>query len=276
MAALRLLAVLLAGPVFAQTGGSTGSPYYTPDSIANAATNTPGPFAPNTFVTIYGENLSFLTGTITPSLIQTGSLPTALPQVGVRVLLDLSPAPLYLVSPNQINFLIPASFTSGRVKLQVVRDAVAGPPVELTIQTSAPGIFTTPDGLAVATHADGSLINADAPARPGEVIVLYAGGLGATSPATPVNRLVNDAAQVARIREFQAWLNGVALDLHRIYYAGVTPGFAGLFQVNLQLPDDTPDDPELRIGYPDQMSPAGTQLIVRAGPPPAGSAGNRR
>ncbi len=57
-------------------------------------------------------------------------------------------------------------------------------------------------------------------------------------------------------------LNGVAIDPSLIQYAGVTPGFAGLFQINVQLPGDAPSSPEIQIGYPNLMSPAGRILPV--------------
>ena len=43
-------------------------------------------------------------------------------------------------------------------------------------------------------------------------------------------------------------------------YAGVTPGYAGLYQVNLFLPDDVPPNPQIQIGWAGQMSPG--QLIL--------------
>jgi uncharacterized protein (TIGR03437 family) len=58
-------------------------------------------------------------------------------------------------------------------------------------------------------------------------------------------------------------LNGVAVDSRRIYYVGVTPGYAGLFQINVRLPDDAPPDPEIRVGTSDRMSPEGRYLPLQ-------------
>jgi uncharacterized protein (TIGR03437 family) len=59
------------------------------------------------------------------------------------------------------------------------------------------------------------------------------------------------------------WINGTPVDPVRILYAGVVPGYAGLYQVNLRLPDGSPPNPELRIGWTSQMSPAQLYLPLQ-------------
>ena len=54
-----------------------------------------------------------------------------------------------------------------------------------------------------------------------------------------------------------------ALSVKRVFYAGLTPGFAGLYQINVQLPDNAPPNPEIRIGFADQQSPAGRVLPLQ-------------
>ena len=58
-------------------------------------------------------------------------------------------------------------------------------------------------------------------------------------------------------------LNGTAADTWRIPYAGVTPGSAGLYQINLQLPDSPGIDPEIRVAMGAQTSRAGLKLAAR-------------
>jgi uncharacterized protein (TIGR03437 family) len=55
-------------------------------------------------------------------------------------------------------------------------------------------------------------------------------------------------------------INGTALAPSSILYAGVAPGFAGLYQVDVRLPDQLPANPEIRLGVAGIMSPAGLIL----------------
>ncbi len=166
------------------------------------------------------------------------------------------------MSPTQVNALIPTNLLPGPVTLQVVLSGRAGPPVTLRLEESAPALFEAAGRTVIATHGNGPPITPDSTAAPGETVVLYATGLGPTAPQTLPNRIPTAAARLTNTA-FQVWLNGVPVPRERILYAGVTPGFAGLFQVNLQLPPDAPKDPEIPVGTPDRMSPPGPVLPVQ-------------
>ena len=238
-----------------------GFPIYSAGSIANAAANVSGSYAANTLISIYGTNLAFNTQAITGTDIRNGNLPTSLGSTPVRVLLDGQFANLYYVSPHQVNALIPPQLLPGPVTIQVLSSNRAGPPVVLTLEESAPGLFETDDHFVVATHGNGPVITSDAPAAPGEIVVLYATGLGPTNPLTPPNKIPSAPAKLTA--PIQVWLNGTLVAKERILYAGVTPGFAGLFQINVQLPVEVSTSPEIRIGNSGRMSPAGRFLRIR-------------
>jgi uncharacterized protein (TIGR03437 family) len=53
------------------------------------------------------------------------------------------------------------------------------------------------------------------------------------------------------------------LSADRIKYAGVTPGYAGLYQINLALPDSPGQDPEIRVAIGDQSTPSGLKLACQ-------------
>jgi uncharacterized protein (TIGR03437 family) len=114
--------------------------------------------------------------------------------------------------------------------------------------------------FAIATRPDGSVITRDAPARGGEVIILYATGLGATDPRVPMGQIATQAAPIVRMSEFRVWLGAAELPRESVLYAGVTPGFAGLFQINVRLPGVIGRNPEVQVGFPDVRSPAGMRL----------------
>lgn len=262
-AAFPLLAMLLSG-LSHGAGGSAGSgaPFYSAASIVNAATNQPGALAPNTIITIYGEDLSWETRALTASDIDGTALPTKLPGTGVTVLVANVPAPIYFVSPGQVNVLIPSNLRPGKARLQLARDGRAGPEVEITLASAAPALFLAQEATAVVTRADGSIVGRDDPAHPGEIVVLYATGLGPTSPETPYGMIPTGAAQLERLADFRVLLGGREVDPRLVLYAGAAPGFAGLYQVNLWLPDNAPRDPQVRLALGDAVSVTGVLLPV--------------
>lgn len=250
--------VLLAALVLVQSSGS--GPYYTADSIANSAANVTGLYAPNTFVTIYGQNLAYTTRALAASDISGGMLPTVLGSTGVRVLINNIPANIYYVSPTQVNLLIPTSLIPGPVMLQLVVDSLAGPAIPIMLESAAPSLFQSDATTVLAVHLNGSTITAASPAQPGEVVVLFASGLGPTNPAAIPNQIPQQAASVTPISSFSMLINGAAVNPQQILYAGVVPTFAGLFQINVQLPNDAPSNPQIQIGYAGIMSPVGRVL----------------
>lgn len=253
--------LLIPGLLLAQS--DPGFPLYSSGSVANAAANTPDLYAANTLISIYGTNLAFGTQAISATDIRNGMMPTSLGSTPVRVLLDNQFASLYYVSPHQVNALIPPHLLPGVVTLQVVLSGRAGPAVPIKLEDSAPGLFETEDHFVVATHGNGPVVTAESPATRGEIVVLYATGLGPTSPMTLPNRIPGAPAKLTKMAAFQVWLNGVPVPQDHVLYAGVTPGFAGLFQINVRLPDEAPMDPEIRVGNSERMSPPGRYLKLR-------------
>jgi uncharacterized protein (TIGR03437 family) len=67
---------------------------------------------------------------------------------------------------------------------------------------------------------------------------------------------------IQRLSDLKVYLGGTAINPASILYAGLTPGSAGLYQINLVLPDNLGTDPEIRVVIADQSSPAGLKLAV--------------
>ncbi len=252
---------MLAALVLVQASGS--GPYYTAQSIANSAAGIAGFYAPNTFVTIYGQNLAYTTASLTASEVSGGTLPTVLGGTGVRVLINNIPANIYYVSPTQVNLLIPTSLIAGPAMLQLVVDSLAGPAISIMLQTAAPGFFQSDATTVLGIHLNGSTITAASPATSGEIVVLFASGLGPTNPAAIPNQIPQIAASVTPLSSFSMLINGVAVNPQQILYAGVVPTFGGLFQINVQLPGNLPPNPQIQIGYAGTLSPAGRVLPLQ-------------
>lgn len=255
---MRWWLFLLPGLLWAQS--ELGFPSYTAASVANAAANVANLYAPNTILSIYGVNLALGTRALTQADIASGSLPTVLGSV--RVLVNGQFANLLFVSPTQVNVILSTDIAPGSATLQLGSNAKFGPLLRLELAESAPGLFES-DGFVIATHGNGPLVTADDPARPGEILVLYATGLGPTNPLSPSNRLATIAAPLTRRSEFEVRLNDVPVPKNLIEYVGLTPGFAGLYQINVRMPQDVPPDPEIRVGTAGRLSPAGRFLHLR-------------
>ena len=262
-AALLLLAGLLFGfAARADNPPPSESPSYSGTSIVNAADNQPGWLAPNTIATIYGSELAYATRAMTSDDIHGGVLPTVLPGTGVRVIVGGILAVIYFVSPAQVNFLVPSLLLPGSSHVQLVIDGKAGPEIQVQLLPAAPAFFQLDPQTVVATRADGSVITAGTAAKPGEYVVLYATGLGETTPPLIYGQVPVGAATLKNINDLKVMLDGVAMDASRIAYAGIAPGFAGLYQINLKLPDSVGANPEIRIGLGAQLSRAGLKLPV--------------
>src|SRR3974377_2103971 len=89
---------------------SGAAPAYSSDSIVNGADFAPGPFSPNSFVTIFGSDLSFYTASL-PQSTTVSPLPYEL--ANVRVYVNNYSAPLIFVCPTQINLLVPSNLKPG-------------------------------------------------------------------------------------------------------------------------------------------------------------------
>jgi uncharacterized protein (TIGR03437 family) len=146
------------------------------------------------------------------------------------------------------------------VVLQLVNDSIAGPAVPIPLGNAAPALFQMDATTVIATHGNGPLVTGAAPAKRGEVVVVYATGLGITTPPAIANQIPQSLAPLADMGTFQVLLNGTPVDKKAILYAGVTPGFAGLFQINVLLPADAPANPEIRVSSSGVLSPAGRTI----------------
>lgn len=239
------------------------APSYTAASIVNAATNKPGPLAPLGLVSLYGSALAVVTRAITGDDVRNGQLPTTLIGTGVSIAIDNVTVPILFVSPGQINFLIPGNIRTGNRRLRVLSNGKAGPEVAIEIANTSPGLFQMDAEAVIATRPDGSLVSPEAPAQPGEILVIYAAGLGAVQPSISGLMIPFTAATITARSEFAVLLNEKPVPDGDILYAGLTPGFAGLYQINCRLPEDTPPNPEIRLRLPGQTSPPKLHLAVR-------------
>ena len=246
-----VLAVLCAG-----TARAAG-PSYTAAGIVNASSYASGPFAPNSILSVFGTGLAR-----SPQAAPAGAtVPTELNYVRVYVQDQL--VPLLFVSETQVNFIMSSVQKPGPVRVRVVTEGLSGPEVTVTLVDSAPSLFPNlnADGYALATSADNRLLTPDAPAHPGDIIVIWITGLGRTSPNPNPGEVPNYAAQVVAPASLKVTLGSMSIDPSLVKYAGLTPGWAGLYQINLYIPEGVGTDPELRVAG--DVTASGLKLAIR-------------
>ena len=236
------------------------APAVTAANIVSAATSVAGPLAPNSWVTIFGSNLGVTTRGWADSDFVNGHIPFSLD--GVSVLLNQFGAPrlayVGYVSPTQVNFLLPSDLFVTATTVQVRNPAGTNTAVPITVQANACQLFTL-DGKSVAgTHASGVLLGKTAPAAPGETIVVYATGLGATSPALIPGQVPAVAASLATLPVVT--IGGTAAT---VAFAGAVPGTAGVYQINVQVPSTAPNGDLPLIVVVGTASSASTLLTVQ-------------
>jgi len=227
------------------------TPLINEGGVVNAADYTPQ-VAPGMIVSIFGSELA--PGVEVATVIP---LPTVLLGVRVEVVdaTGVRTAPLFFVSPGQINAQLPFGLTGSPVLVRVRSGDDVSNEVEVAIVAAAPRLFTkTLDGRgeAILTHADYSVVASNNPARAGEWVVLYLTGLGAVNP--PIN-----AGQPGGGGSYGGDLNWAVSKVTvlvdgqeaNLYFYGLTPNFVGLYQVNFQIPETA--------------MPGPAEIIVRAG-----------
>jgi uncharacterized protein (TIGR03437 family) len=242
-------------------GAARGAaPSYSAAGIVSTASYAPGPFASNTLITVFGAGLARSAQGLTAADIVDNHLPNELNYT--RVTIDDTPVPLLYVSEGQVNLLIPPKQANGPARVRVIREGQTGPEVTISIVDVSPALFVNATGFAIATHGDNSVITPEKPAAAGELIVIYAAGMGKTDTMPTNGELPPYAAQLVLRGTLLVLLDGVAFDPARVLYAGLTPKSAGLYQINVVLPKSG-SDPELRLSIGGVVSQTGVKLPLR-------------
>ena len=236
-------------------------PTYSAAGIVNASDYSTGPFAPNSVLSVFGSGLARSTYILGGSDIKGGILPFELNYA--RVYIQDQPVPLLFVSATQINFLVPTNLSVGPVRVRVVTEGVTGPEVVITLIESAPALFTINGGYAIATTAAGKLLTSDNPARSGDIIVIYATGLGRTSPNPITGEIPSYTGQMVAMPSLKVTLAGKPVDPMFVKYAGISPGSAGLYQINLEVPPGTDSDPQIVVSAGAAPDPTAFKLAIQ-------------
>ena len=229
-----------ASPVVSQTVNpqSSSAPVILPNGVVNAANPSAG-LASGTWLAIYGTNLSTTTRTWTQADFIGNNLPTSLDEVSVTI--NGKPAYVYYISPTQLNVLAPGDPTQGDVPVQVAHSDLFSTPMTVSKLGVGPAFFAysqnskyavAEDGVTYALIGPAGLLGSAATTRPatvGEVITLYATGLGETNPQYPDGQIIQTALPLVPAPHIT--IGGVAAT---VMYAGLVE--AGVYQINVMVP----------------------------------------
>ncbi len=244
----------------AATLSATGTaPLMTAGGVVHAATFVAGtPLAPGSLITIYGSNLADGTSAA-------GSLPLPQQANGVKVMLGSDVMPQLYTSSGQINVQVPFDLPANtQYQVTVQRDNALSVPEPLVVASGSPGIFTANQsgtGQGIILKSDGvTLVQPGSPATAGDTVVIYCTGLGAVSPSV-------QAGSPAPSSPLAKAVNPVTVQIGNqpatVAFAGLTPGSAGLYQINAVVPAGiTPSDTvPVSISVAGQTSPIVTMAV---------------
>jgi uncharacterized protein (TIGR03437 family) len=225
----------------AQPNSGTTIQNSVPLTCVSAASYAIVPLAPGSIVSGFGTQLA--TGVATATSLP---LPTSL--LSTRVLVNSIPASLFFVSPGQINFLLPETLTQGEGEVVVISIRTNGDEVisrgQIQVASTGPALFTADASGAGAPAGQTGRINGSNqfvydpqppyqsdPANPGRIIPAPIDVGTEARPAYLI--LYGTGFRNASAHSIQALMGG---DEVPILFFGANPDFAGLDQVNIQLP----------------------------------------
>ena len=239
-------------PLFPSAGITSAASY--------ARANTNG-IAPGEFITIFGSGLG-PTDLVTLTLDNNGVVTTSL--AGTRVLFDGTPAPLVYTSSGQLSVVAPQNLAGkSTVSVVVEYQKLQTTSVSYPVAATNPGIFTldtSGQGDGAIIRPDGTVINAGTPGVPGEILVLYGEGYGATSTPVPDGTLLSSVLP-APLAPVTLLIDGQPAE---IKYAGGAPSLiAGVLQVNFVVPPVGPGPHQIQLQVGSKTSPAGVILRTK-------------
>jgi uncharacterized protein (TIGR03437 family) len=170
---------------------------------------------------------------------------------GTQVFVNNTAAPLFFISGGQIDFEVPFEVSRGPATIHIVRNGQVGNMIYVDIAASVPrfllynggsyAVVNTPDSPPVVTGIPTH------PAKAGDILIVYAIGMGQTTPtietgeAAPTKPLDN----VPNVKVcFGGNTPFTKADCFTPSFAGLSPNFVGLYQLNVTVPAGLPSGTE--------------------------------
>ena len=198
----------------AEASGTINGPQTGAGSLVNAATFQRRGLAPGSLVSMFGLNLNGAT-------VQFGGIS----------------APILYASSSQLNLQVPWELQgTPTTTVTVTGNAIGNELESVAVAMSDPGIFSLgipQGGQGAIENVAGAVVDASSPAHAGDYILIFATGLGAVTNSPPTGAAAV-ASPLSRLFVYPtATVGGVSAP---VSFAGLAPGFIGLYQVNVQVP----------------------------------------
>jgi len=259
---------LLTVPV---TLAATPGPWFIRYGIANLGSYVNDAIAPGEPFVLFGGN-EFGPSVLAGAALDSGGLVATL--IGnTQVLFDSNPVPLsYVVDANgfgQLAGFAPFALDGkSQTLVQVIYNSVASPVVALPVLDAVPGLFTADQsggGPGAILNQDGTVNGPANPDAVGNVIALYGGGAGQTTPAGRDGAFAGVVAPLSTLNlPLKVFIDGIlAAD---VPYAGPAPQLEeGLFQINVRIPQGVhaPGDVSVLVQIGDKMTQPGVTVSVK-------------
>jgi endo-1,4-beta-xylanase len=206
-------------------------------SVTNAASFAAGFVAPGEIATLFGNNLTSATG-----INLTSSLPLPTDFLDVAVHVNGSPVPLFAIDnvngQQQINFQVPwevANQTTAAI--EVLHSGIVSQSVTVPVVAAQPGIIDYSSGgnnFGVILHANYQLADIGHPVQAGETVLIYCTGLGVVHSPPADGAAASGQTTIATP---VVTIGGISA---AVPFSGLAPGFVGLNQVNVVIPQGVP------------------------------------
>ncbi|HUO31834.1 MAG TPA: choice-of-anchor tandem repeat GloVer-containing protein [Bryobacteraceae bacterium] len=232
-------------------------------AVTNGASFAANRISPGAIATIFGTSLA-------TSTASSSSLPLPKTLGGASVTVNGTAVPLFYASPTQINFQVPYETAVGTASVIVSAGGASSGPFSTSVTAASPGIFQFGTNRAVAQNPNGSVNNTNNGVAAGSYIVAYLTGVGPLSNpvgdgvAAPSSPLSNATSS------FSATLGGQNAP---VFFLGLTPGFVGLAQANITIPQLSSGDYPLVITV-NGVASNGPLITVGSDPPAQGMNGS--
>lgn len=199
--------------------------------------------ARGSWIEIYGTNLAGDTRSWTESDFSGSTAPTSLDKTQVTI--GGQSAFIDYISPTQVNAQVPSTAGFGSQPVVVATSLGTSGATNVTVNVTQPGLWAPwtiggkqyvggqfPDGSTYALPVGAVAGITSRPAKPGDTLTFYGVGFGPVIPDTPAGQIAAGSTQLSSPLEID-FSDTAQLPT----YYGLAPGFVGLYQFNVMVPN---------------------------------------